>query len=334
MTFYLIGIDHKTVPLMMREETYRQRQDIHDFWQTAAGEAAVLFTCNRVEIYGVAENRHSAREAITLFQGHFPELFGEAYAENENNGTLRHALRLASGLESQLIGEREILEQLSSWARRLSGNLQLQYFWDRVIRAAKEIRTMSGLEWDNSDVAEIILKDLSKKQKIIVVGTGKIAGLFAEKRTEGIEMIFVARKKHKQAKQLARKAGGTAVLMDDLSDRAADADVLVSATTSPHYVISLEQMFEIRRRRQKDLYVFDLAVPRDIEPGAESIPGIFVKNIDDLAINFDKRNARLLPQIKRAELLIEDKMRTLREELVQDAFKGWHKAQFVGAKTG
>jgi len=110
--------------------------------------------------------------------------------------------------------------------------------------------------------------------------------------------------------------------------------VLVSATTSPHYVISLEQMFEIKRRRQKNLYVFDLAVPRDVEPGAENIPGIFVKNIDDLSVIFDKQNIKLLPQIRTAELLIENKIKILEKELIKDAVKNWNKAQPVSIETG
>ena len=334
MNFYYLGIDHKRAALNLREEAYRIRGKIDFFLKHIMTNAAAVFTCNRVEIYGVVEDRHFANKAINLFRKHFPEIFSEAYTEDGNHGTLRHALRLASGLESQIIGEREILEQLNSWAIRLSGEPQLQIFWNRIILAATEIRKTSGLDRDNSDIAEIILNDLSKKQKIVVVGTGKVADLFAQNRTEGTEMIFVARKKHKRAKQLARKAGGTAVLIDNLSDVAKDADVLISATSSPHYVVTLEQMFEINRIRQKDLYVFDLAVPRDIEPGAENIPGIYVTNIDDLSVNFDRQNVKLLPRIERAELLIENKIKILKKEIIQDAFKSRHKARPVGVETG
>jgi glutamyl-tRNA reductase len=93
-------------------------------------------------------------------------------------------------------------------------------------------------------------------------------------------------------------------------------------------------MFEISRSRRKDLYIFDLAVPRDIEPGAGNIPGIFIKNIDDLTANFDNHNVKLLPRIKRAELLIEKEIKVLQKEIIKNAVKSWNKAQPAGIETG
>lgn len=334
MNFYYLGIDHKRTSLEKREEAYRMREEIEFFCRHMMTDAAALFTCNRIEVYGVAESEKDAVRDIGLFRDRFPNFYREAYVEYSTRGALRHSLRLATGLESQLIGEKEILKQLRSWSKRLSSNSQLRYFWDKVILNARKIRMTSGFNQVNADIAKIVLKELSESKKIVVVGTGKVADLFAENNTNGIEMIFVARKKHKKAKQLARKASGSAVLVDHLSEEARDADILVSATSSPHYVISLEQMFEISRSRRKDLYIFDLAVPRDIEPGAGNIPGIFIKNIDDLITNFDNHNVKLLPRIKRAELLIEKEIKVLQKETIKNAVKSRYKAQPIGIETG
>ncbi|MGB2599267.1 MAG: hypothetical protein WBB86_05605 [Candidatus Omnitrophota bacterium] len=334
MNFFYLGIDHKRASLDKREEAYRQRGEINFFCRHSLADAAVLFTCNRVEIYGAADNKLSASREISLLRERFPGLFGAAYVKDNTIGTLRHALRLASGLQSQLVGESEILKQLSSWLIRELGSSHLGSFWGEVISAAEWIRARSGLDRDSSNIADIILDDLGAKKRIVVIGTGKIAALFAKSKIKGVEVIFVSRKKHKRARRLAKKTGGAAALMNDLQNVVLEADALISATSSPHYVIGRDQILEIMRKRQKDLHVFDLAVPRDIEPGARSVPGVVANDLDDLTANFDKQNIRLLPRIKKAELLIEWKIKMFQKELWKDAFKSWYKTQPAGIKAG
>ncbi|MFC1479955.1 hypothetical protein ACFL5Y_00710 [Candidatus Omnitrophota bacterium] len=339
MTFYLIGIDHKNAPLMVREETYRQRQDIYDFWQTAAGEAAVLFTCNRVEVYGAARDVSSVKKTINLFRIRFPGLFDRAYVKKGNGEVIHHALRLASGLESLLLGEREIMEQLNSWISQDLFPVPLRKMWMKTLIQAQDIRNKSALDGYVHNIAELVLEDLSlrvgtkEKKKIVIIGTGKIARLFAEKYTPRMDLYFVSRKKHSKARRLAEKAGGTAVLMKDLSGVLSAADTVISATSSPHYVLRKHQLIPIIEKREKDLYIYDLAVPRDIEPDIKNIKGALVRNLDDLVPLFEKNNRNLFRHVQRAEFLIEEAMKILKEEGDIDAHPAWDAAQLAGVNA-
>jgi len=319
MIFYLIGIDYKTVPLSIRESAYRQRQEIYDFWQSVEGEAAVLFTCNRVEVYAVAEDMFSVVKNTDLFQSRFPDIFGNAYIKEGRGKVIRHALRLASGLESQLFGEGQIMEQLKSWKSQDSFPPLLKNIWSEILGLAHDIRVRSALNKSQHSIAELVLEDLiprvslNGRKKVVVIGTGKIAQLFAESCTAGINLYFVSRKKHSRARQLAKRAGGRAILMDDLSDALMTADVLISATSSPHYVLRKHQLFPITGKRKGILYIYDLAVPRDIEPDVKNIAGVCLQDLDDLAPIFRRHNQRLSRHVQRTEVLVERVIRTIKE---------------------
>jgi glutamyl-tRNA reductase len=339
MNFYLIGIDYKRASLYEREKAYYEKERIKFFSQKVLMNASALFTCNRVEIYGLTEDKHSANREINLIKSAFPEIFREAYVKNSTFKTLEHALGLASGIESQIIGEAEILKQLYSWRLNEIGAFSLKYFWSKVLSSSAKIKEKAGLI-KGRNIAEIVIKDIyegdpnNKRKKIVIVGTGKVADLFAEVISDNIEMFFVSGKKQKRSRQLAKKAKGEAVILDNLTDIASEVDVLISATSSPHYVVSFEQMFEISKRRKNNLKVYDLAVPRDVEPISGSIPGIFLKNLDDFNEDFKKYNGLFSGEINKAKELIYAEAEIIEKELIENVAKGWNKAEPAGIKTG
>lgn len=306
MILYLIGISYKQAPLSLRESIYKARKEIIEFWQEPGRDHVALFTCNRVELYGASEDIFSAAQAIELFQIRFPWIFERSYVKFGDREVVEHALRLACGLESQVIGEEEILEQLNSWIRQASFPLALRRIWNDILGKVEAIRIKSGLKQVKANIATIIFKDLSKHKDVVIVGTGKIAQVFAENKPDGINLNFVARKKHKRARQLASQSGGRAILLDDLEKLLLSADVLISATSSPHYVLKKEHFLNIIKKRNKPIYLYDLSVPRDIEPDVGNIPGIFLQNLDDLNIVFEQHNRSLNSYIKNAELLVQD----------------------------
>lgn len=304
MDLYLIGIDYRSAPISLREPLYRRGNEIASFWNTVAKEAAVLFTCNRIELYGVSEDIFQAAGIIKSFKERFPQVFEISYVKNGVDEVIEHSLRLSCGLESQIIGEEDIVKQLKSWIKQDSFPYILKKIWEEVLTKAQEVRVKSGLKGVKNNIATVIFKDLGKQKEIVVIGTGKIAQLFSENKPDRINLHFVARKKHKRARQLARQAGGRAILFDDLRDVFLSADAVISATKSPHYVLKKRYFSGIIPKPKSLLYLYDLAVPRDIEPEISDLPGIFLQNLDDLDRIFKQHNKGLSESIKKAELLI------------------------------
>ena len=255
MILYLIGINYKVAPLAIRESIYRTRKEIIDFWQDKEEERVALFTCNRIELYGVSENIFSAANTIELFREKFPDVFERSYVKQGNREVIEHALRLSSGLESQIIAEKEILEQLNSWIKESSFPWIFKKIWKEILTRTEDIRSKSGLKYVNNNVARIIFRHLSNHKEIALVGTGKIAQVFSENKPDGVSLHFVARKKHKRAARLARRSGGRALLLDDLPGLLLSVDAVISATKSPHYILKKEYLSNIVQRRKKLLYI-------------------------------------------------------------------------------
>jgi len=289
MIFYLIGIDYKGLELETRESIYRLRDKISSYWRhTEPDRADVLSTCNRVEIYGVASNIDEAISHVGSFKKEFKNLFKSAYVKYGRYEVLKHGLRLACGLESQLQGEYQILQQLRAWHSRKDFSFLLKEAWNHIILKAEEIRREAGLGEDGVNISELIFRDLKQrlvrkdKMEVLVIGTGKIAALIARKGPGSTKLFFVARKKRSKAKQLADLTGGETLLPEELSKKLVTVDAIISATSSPHYVLFCRHFNRALRLRKRPLYVYDLAMPRDVAPDVQDIPFVTLQYIDGL----------------------------------------------------
>lgn len=306
MYFYLIGIDYKTAPQGVREYFYRKRLGIIDFWKTK--EAALLFTCNRIEIYVATQNTDTAFGYLRDFSKAYPDFFKYVYIKYDEREVFRHTLRLASGLESQLEGELQIFQQLDNWHRQGHLPFALDELWGNVLSLAKDIRVKSGLNEEGNNIAGVVYADLCKRLdsggplKIIVIGTGKIAGLLARYRQPRIRLNFVAHKNYEKAKELSRIAQGEVFLLKDLSGLLSKTDVLISATSSPHYVLKKRDFLNVR----PPFYIYDLALPRDVEPTVGELPGIFLQNLNDLTGAIQQFNQGNQENIYLASRLVEE----------------------------
>jgi len=248
MYFYLIGIDYKSPAIDAREELYRDRKAISGFWASREPDgSAVLVTCNRIEIYGVADCADDAFGHIAAFSRDFPIFSKYAYLKSGEAQVFRHALRLASGLESQINGELQILAQLNSWKVISELPFSLKVLWDKAIFSAKNIRNTSGLSEAVSNIAALISGDIAARmapeeiREIVIIGTGKIAELFAKHRPPKAHLTFVAHKNYQKAETLAIYSGGEVLPLQDLPRIISKADAVISATSSPHYILKKEQ---------------------------------------------------------------------------------------------
>nr|MBU1328686.1 hypothetical protein [Candidatus Omnitrophota bacterium] len=316
MYFYLTGVDYKSASLSVRENIYRKRGNIADFWVSAhPGRIEALFTCNRIEIYGLAECPEEAFSCISEFSRAFPDFSRRAYFKYGKDEVFRHGLRLSCGLESQLHGELQILNQLEAWSGKESFNLALKNFWQEIIFLSKKIRIEASLNTHDDNIALLIYYDFINRRgslgpfKVIVAGTGKIAELFARYRMPQASLSFVAHKNYVKAESLARASGGKAYTFKYLAGLLLDADIFISATSSPHYILEKNHFKDVVSKRARELYVYDLAVPRDIEPDAARMKGILLNNLEDLNGLFRRCNIEKKDRTSFASDLIENAVR-------------------------
>lgn len=339
MNFYLIGIDHNGASLEIREALHKKRKAIDAFLaQRFPGRHAVLSTCNRIEIYGSARNTKENEERLGAFLKHFPEFSRYGYAEMETGRILTHLVRLASGLKSQVKGEVEILQQLDVLHQSRSFPEELFGLWRNAIRLGRYIRLETGLNDGGRNIASVIFGDIlasvnhDRRIKVAVIGTGKIASLFALNNRSEIKISFMANKNHKRAEVLASLANGEALSMEDLPKLIATADVIISATKSPHFIIkgSLPGI----RKRITPLYIYDLAVPRDVDPQIGSIDGVILKDTGKLAALFERFNRQIEDRLNLAEYMAEEAAKYETGDLYGMEIENRNTAEHARHKTG
>jgi len=287
----------------------------HLFSHELIHECAVLKTCNRVEIYVV-----SSKGSQVLF--HFAKKMGvssrivEFYDHDE---TLTHLLRLASGLESMIVGEDQILGQIKELyavAKNAgtTGNT-LDTAFGKAIQVGKRVRTETGINKGSVsigsaavDLADEILDGLTGKT-ILVIGAGEMGTLVARALAhKNIDAIYIANRTFERAEMLADELCGLAVPYSEIEDYIKTADVVISATSAPHYVLTKEIMSKAMENRDREILLIDIANPRDIEDAVTEVANVTLHNIDGLRIINEKNMHMRREEAKKAEVLIEEEL--------------------------
>lgn len=284
-------------------------------------ECAVLKTCNRVEIYVV-----SSKGSSVLF--HYAKEMGvsakivEFYDHDES---LRHLLRLACGLESMIIGEDQILGQIKDFflLAKEAGTVGkvLSTAFSKAIQVGKRVRTETfinrgavSIASAAVDLAEDILHGLSDKN-ILVIGTGEMGTLVTRALSHrDMHVIYLANRTYEKARDLAEELGGEAVMFDQLEKYVHAADVVISATSAPHYVLKDDLVGKVMNGRENELLLIDIASPRDIDPAVEEIPHVILRNIDGLRVINEKNLQMRMVEAKKAEVIIGDELGLLKAQ--------------------
>jgi glutamyl-tRNA reductase len=319
----VLGLSHRTAPLQLREAVAltEGRAAAVMTELTAAdtvGEAAVLSTCNRTEIYLVAadpvEAESAALSALARHADTRPtELAGHLYSLRRHEAA-RHLFRVAAGLESMVLGEAEILGQVRrahelALVEGASGPILNRLFHGAVAaagRARQETAIGRGgvsVPSVSVEIARAAIGDLNGR-RAVVVGTGGTAGLLARSlAARGADLTFVANRHFDKAADLAAAHGGKAARIDELPGLLAEAEVVMSATASPHHVIEAEDLASSVAGRQ--LLLVDLAVPRDIAPECRELEGVTLRDIDDIQAVAERNAGGREAESGRAERLLE-----------------------------
>jgi len=332
MSVVVIGLSHHSAPVETRERFAFAAEKIPGALKSlrasgAAGEAVILSTCNRVEIYastGVNPALAFAelKKFLAAIHGFDVELGGEIYTLAEPD-SLRHLFQVACGLDSMVLGETEILGQLKA-----AYDLALQHgctgarlnkAFQRAFHVAKHVRTHTNIQRGSVSVASVAV-ELAEKifsalagREVLVLGAGDTSEKVARALlSRGAKNIVVASRTFDRAQALANELGGRAVPFDAWPAEFEQIDIAISSTAAPQPILdraTLEPL--MKRRRNRPLLLIDIAVPRDIDPGVNFLENVYLYNVDDLqAIAGDYLKLRR-EEIARCEAIIAEKIKSL-----------------------
>ena len=300
----VVGLSHRTAPISVREKLVLDADGLPDFLRALVerpevGEALLVSTCNRVEL--VAAGRAGfdsdlgqvAKACVDALALHAPGIASHLYA-HQGGAAVRHLFRVAASLDSMVLGEPQILGQVKEAYEiaRKAGTVGpvLHRTLPRAIRAAKRVRTETAIGNGQVSVPSVAV-DLTRQifgdlagHSALLVGSGEMAEAVARLLKVGGASVVVVGRTLSRAEDLANAVGGSARPWTALQQSLVEADVVVTSTSAPHYVIDYDMVSAARRtRRGRNQFFIDLAVPRDVEPRIEELDGEFLYNIDDLS---------------------------------------------------
>ena len=300
MHLFTVGVNHTTAPVSIREHVAFQHEHLGQALRdltTHGGvrEAAILSTCNRTELYCNTENPQAALEWLAQYHQLQPQNIQPYMYTLPQQDAVKHAFRVAAGLDSMVLGEPQILGQMKQAVKiaENAGTLGtlLHKLFQRTFAVAKEVRTTTDIGTSSISMAAASVK-LAQRifgnlqgHKVLFIGAGEMIELCAEHfATQKPASITVANRTLERGAELAKKVGGTAILLADLPDRLAEFDIVVTSTASQLPIVGLGMVERaIRARKHRPIFMVDLAVPRDIEPEAGELDDVFLYTVDDLA---------------------------------------------------
>jgi glutamyl-tRNA reductase len=332
----LIGINHKTAPIELREciafnkdESAAALETLHS--TPAILEALLYSTCNRVELLLVADDRLRALEAAQHFlfsRNNIPKSrFANSLYVHENDQAVRHLFRVAASLDSMIVGEPQILGQIKEAYRcatdaKTSGVI-LNRLMHRAFFVAKRIRTETGIG-DRAVSISYAAVELGRKifgslegKRVLLIGAGEMAELAVEHLIRHqVGDTFVANRTFENGLALASRFNGQAIRFEEVDEFIKQVDIIISSTGAPGFVLTREQVKPIlRARRNRPIFLIDIAVPRDIDPEINRLDNAYVYDIDDLKGVIEENIEDRQKEAVKGERIIDEAVIRFREWL-------------------
>lgn len=325
MDLLCVGLNHHTAPVEVRElfavAPSKLGEAASELCQkTGVPEAVVISTCNRTEMYVVG-----GQQTIVRLQ----ELLGGAdhcYHSVKMDAAV-HLCRVASGLDSMVLGETEIFGQVkdayrAAWKAGTTGGV-LNRLFQKTFSIGKKVRSETGIQEGATSIGNVAV-DLAEKifghlkdSEVMILGAGEMSRVTAQSlQSRGARSIFVANRSYDRALDLARLMNGQAVRFDDWQQVLAQVDVVIGSTGAPHTIVQKSDVEAVRRKRKyRPLFFIDIAVPRDIDPAVAEIEEVYLYDIDTLEQIANEARTQRARQIELCEQMI-------REELQKAALPG------------
>ena len=303
MHIVIIGLSHKTAPVEIREKlafapTAMERPLRQMLELPTITEGLIVSTCNRVELCAVTKEPDAAIAELRRFLAEYHEVSPEEINENlfdyQGEEAIRHLFRVSSSLDSMVLGEPQILGQIKTAygyaAEFKTAGLILNRFLHKAFSVAKRVRTETAIA-SNAVSVSFAAVELARKifdridnKGVMIIGAGEMCELAARHFVaNGISKVLVTNRTFERAEKLAAEFNGKAVPFDSFVDHLAEVDIIMTSTGAPNFILGKRQMEEVlKRRKNRPMFLIDIAVPRDIDPKVNDISNTYLYDVDDL----------------------------------------------------
>ena len=325
MNLFCIGLSHHTADVATREQFTGSATTESIVRQTGCAEALLLTTCNRVEVYAVSDRRVSTDEIARCLirkANSDPHHYAPPFYRYEANKCAHHLFRVASGLDSMVVGESEILGQAKKAyeSARESGAVgpYLHRLFQRAFRVAKQVRTHTEIARGAVSVGSVAV-DLAQRIfgkltdcKVLVLGAGETSERTARALvSRGVSDIRVSNRSADRANELAQAVGGCAVVpFNEWMVQCREVDILITSTASEMPLLTPDKLAPMLRERvDRPLFIIDIAVPRDVDPSANEMDGVYLYDIDSIRSVAEQSLALRRQHVAAAEAMIAEHVR-------------------------
>jgi glutamyl-tRNA reductase len=333
MPFAVVGVNHRTAPIEVRERFAFDTTEVpdvlaHVLENRGVAEVALISTCNRTEFYlHVSDSEMAVTHVLKTLErqaGELPKPAERYLYVNRSKDAVEHLYRVASGLDSMVLGEVQIQGQVRdayAVARSLTGQRQaVRAVFNRLFQSAlsvggrvrSETRLSEGAASVPSAAVELARKIFGslRGRRGMVIGAGDMGELTLQCLVdEGVASVMVASRNMLRAQKVAEKYGGAAVAFSDFWDELPKMDIVVTSTAAPHAMVTLgEFRRRMPRKLKAPLFVIDIAIPRDVEPEIGELPNVFLYSVDDLQQIVDASFERRQTEVPKAEAIIRDEV--------------------------
>ena len=337
-----VRITHKTadVPLLEAVSFKEKRDALNEIRSLGyADECVLLQTCNRLEFFAVNKDGEFAAKMIKQYlanrAGTKAEEASQAIEISINHDALMHILRTASGLESMVVGENQVLNQL--WQAFLEADEAktvgpvLRHVFNKAASVGLRVRNETGISKGAISIGSVAVELAGRLmggfegKKVLVMGAGQMGTLVAKalaRRSQSA--VFIASRTYERAVRLAEQLSGKAVKFDMLSEALQDADVVICSTSAPHYLLTKETVQKVMNRRSNPgkFFVIDISNPRNVEMSIQEIGNVELSNLDDLQSIADKNKEERQKSAEQASKIVEEELVLLERDVKSQSVRG------------
>jgi len=338
MSILLVGVNHKTAPVEIRERlAFNDEACAEGLRRLVDGvivrEGLIVSTCNRVEILSAtaSEQLEFGTGRLTQFldtSGCLPTGFLDAHLyRHTDEDAVRHLFRVASSLDSMVVGEPQVLGQVrhaySLAVEAGTAGRVLNRLVHHTFRVAKRVRSETGIAANAVSISYMAVElgkkifDTLKGCTVMLIGAGEMAELSARHLVNaGVSRVVIANRTEETARQVADEFGGISVPLEQMDQFLAESDVVICSTGAPDYILTAERTRKaLERRRNRPTCLIDISVPRNIDPSAGNIPNVFLFDIDDLESVISSNIREREREAERAELIVQSEVMQFQQTL-------------------
>ena len=343
MSLVVVGLNHKTAPVALLEKLSVADQDLPKALHQLGTyehvlEGAILSTCNRTEVYAVVSKFHGGAQDVRNFLAEYCHLAPEDFVDHlytyHDESAVRHLFRVAAGVDSMVVGESEILGQVrrSFQFASIEGltDKRLNYALRQAMRVGKRVRSETAIGKHPVSISSAAVelarqafpKGSLKGKSVVVLGAGKMGRQATKALVDaGAAQVTVVNRSEDRARAAVDEFGVESRSFRELSEAIKDADIVISSTTAPGTVIDASVVAPaLDGDRDRPLFVVDIAVPRDVEPSISDLPGVILRDIDDLKQTVDKNMGDRLAELPKVDTIVGDEV---------DHYLSWERASEI-----